>query len=165
MRKLRIALAMLTICSCTLLKRNSKTTDEDFTSSSDITELSSSAESSKRSSGQHMVSTQDSTGAAYSILFWPRGKIDFSTAGGFSGEFDSIQLKGRQRRLTKKYDITSIRVEEAARSKVDFKQKQKLEKGSKHVSRLEIPDAKVVLVFMILCMVLFILIRSRLTQN
>jgi hypothetical protein len=159
MKTMRIALVLLVSCSCTLLKRNSKTTDQSFLDSSEDRYASASLERSKESSGQQIVSIRDSIGTDYTIHFWPKGKMDFTAEGGFAGEFDSIRMTGRQKKLTNRKDISHSNTSESSKVVLDEHQKQTLKSGRERVTKLKIPDFKLILIIMVVLIAVALLVK------
>lgn len=49
----------------------------------------------------------DSIGADYKIYFWPRGQLNLSAEGGFTGEFDSVLLFGKRTQLSDNLRISN----------------------------------------------------------
>ena len=150
MKRIQIILVILMACSCSLLKQHSKTTEQTFTNSTEETVAGSVLESTRKNAGEQIVYSQDSTDTDYAIHFWPKGKVDFSAEGGFAGEFDSIMITGRQKKMLKAKDVNRLNTVESDKIDTRFHTKENVKAGKKTVTRLKVPDARVILLVLIL---------------
>ncbi|SDZ80976.1 hypothetical protein [Pedobacter hartonius] len=143
MGKQIILLIILVMSSCSLFKRNTKSTDESFNARNSIKDSNTTTSFSRKNEGKQILFRRDSSDANYKIHFWPKGTFRFSPDGVFSGEFDSILMEGKQNQLIHSAGVLNSRELEHGKSSEIFHQKDQMEAGGKKVMKTKIPDLKV----------------------
>lgn len=95
MRNLCVLWAVLTvISSCSLFKASKKTTSKTHQTTNDLTKFDGTIQTNTITKSTQISYKKDSARMGYTIQFWPKGKLEFSLTNGFSGDFDSVVLKG-----------------------------------------------------------------------
>lgn len=86
---------------CGLLQKTTKTTSQSSESANSLSTLKTAAETSSTASAKLLKFKKDSVNADYSIQFWPKGALVFLPEGGFSGNFDSVKVRGNLRKISR----------------------------------------------------------------
>lgn len=86
---------------CGLLQKTTKTTSQSSESANSLSSLKTKAETSSTANAKQLKFKQDSVNADYSIQFWPKGALVFLPEGGFSGDFDSVKVQGKLKKISK----------------------------------------------------------------
>lgn len=159
MRGLQILPVLMIICGCSMFKRTTKTIDEAVTHINDESSESTELESIKQSSGKETFSIRDSLGNNYTIQLWPRGQFYFYSGGDFSGEFDSIRMTGKEKRLTLSNSSNQVNANESEKIKTDSHHQQKLKTARSAVTKIRAPDSKVVLMSSVVLIIIFCLYK------
>lgn len=111
MRKVNYLLVILiAFASCSLFKKTTKTTTENSHKSNSDSSVSVNEMKYLTKNGSVISRNNDSISADYTIQFWPKGDVNFSSSGSFSGLFDSILLKGKVLRRNNSSEFTHINV-------------------------------------------------------
>ena len=131
---------LLLFTACTLFKRSSKISDQSFNNSSKNIDLHASSATDKKTSSRQYTFHNDSVSADYTIRLWPRGTANFSPTGGFSGQFDSIQVVGRQQMLQSSAKLQVDVEEMKQKAAIDLGQKEQIKSGSKHIEKVKSPQ-------------------------
>lgn len=144
-----ILLTVSTLCSCTLFKRTTKTTDQTHAASMSLSKLTHLEEQSRQTDARKMKYQRDSTQLAYSIQLWPKGTLTFLPGGGFTGEFDHIILQGNQNQISQFVEKTKVGDLQKAvkKTEVDTRQEQKSDTLMK--TKQSSPAFKVIIVSLI----------------
>lgn len=161
MRRNHVLFTLLLFCSCTLLKRTSKTTDESFNKLQTRSDFEAVTIINRLKSDQHLVLRRDSLEATYKLHLWPKGTINFAPGGGFTGEFDSILMVGKQNQQVSSAKLLNTNALETTKSNVNSRQEERLDSGKKEVQKVKLPDVKVIVVFIVVVgLVIFFIIRK-----
>ncbi|SDZ84791.1 hypothetical protein [Pedobacter hartonius] len=135
--------------SCFLLRRNTKSTDESYNKVTNTTDSNVTVSTNKRKNMQQFIYRKDSAGADYTIQFWPKGVFNFSPGTGFTGEFDSILMKGKQKQLIETTGTLNSGEFETGKSAIGLHQKRQLNSGKKMVDEMGKYDFKLVAIILI----------------
>lgn len=81
--------------SCSLFQRTTKNQTESIQKASSSLAMSTAVNTNTAKHTEQLQMQKDTVLSGYAIRFWPKGNLTFWPSGGFSGEFDSIQLKGK----------------------------------------------------------------------
>jgi len=159
--KHKLFILLFGLCTaCTLFKRSSKTTDQSFNNSSNKIDLYASSATDKKTDSRQYTFHNDSVSADYTMRLWPRGTASFSPTGGFSGQFDSIQVVGRQRKLQSSAKLR-VNVEELKqKATIDLQQKEQIKSRNKRVEKAKSPQ-KLLVIFLVVFVFLAIFITTR----
>lgn len=90
---------LLISTSCSLFQHTTKNQSESSQKASSSLEMSTAVKTNTAKHTEQVQTQKDTVLAGYAIRFWPKGNLTFWPSGGFSGEFDSIQLKGKVKML------------------------------------------------------------------
>jgi len=161
MKKLFLLILFITISACALLKRTSKTTEEDFSKGKKLTDLQASSIVDYHKSGQQLLLRRDAKGTDYSIRLWPRGKLNVAPTGAVTGEFDSVMVVGKQRQLSSTSKSTNTNEASTAKSEQRLRQKEQRSSGKKRVEKQKSPQIILIVILSALVVLLiFLLIRK-----
>jgi hypothetical protein len=105
-----LCLVILISTSCSLFQRTTKNSSESSQKNSSSLRMNTAAETNMVKHIEQLQTQKDTVLADYSIRFWPKGELTFLPSGGFSGEFDSVQLKGKLKMLSN--SSASVRTDE-----------------------------------------------------
>jgi hypothetical protein len=145
MKCYHFTLWIMLLSSCSILKKNSKTTDESLIRISNDTESQTAAFKSKQISQQQINYQRDSSGGDYTIRFWPKGKVDYSPGGMISAEYDSILMKGNQHQLTSAISLLGINAMDSSKFTNNTRHKNRRTLAKKKVEKVSIPDIRLIL--------------------
>ena len=161
MKKIFLLILFITISACALLKRTSKTTEENFSKGKKLTDLQASSIVDYHKSKQQLLLRRDAKGTDYSIRLWPRGKLNVAPTGMVTGEFDSVVVVGTHRQLSSTSKSTTTN--EASKEKSDqrLREKEQISSGKKRVEKQKSPRIMLIIILSALVVLLiFLLIRK-----
>lgn len=90
-----LCLLILISTSCSLFQHTTKKQREKLYKASSSLAVNTTAKTNTVKHTEQLKTQKDTALADYYMRFWPKGNLTFLPSGGFSGEFDSIQLKGK----------------------------------------------------------------------
>lgn len=90
-----LCFVILMSVSCSLFQRTTKKQSEKLYKSSSNLVMNSKAKTNTVKHTEQLHTQKDTVINDYYVRFWPKGNLTFLPSGGFSGEFDSVQLKGK----------------------------------------------------------------------
>lgn len=162
MRRIFLSVLVLIIISgCGVFKRNTKTTAERFNSATSQTKMQTTAEITRVKAGQQLIFKRDSIGADYTMRLWPKGNLSFSPGGGFTGQFDSILLVGKQKQQRVTAQSVSTHEQENDKISTTLTQESKKESGEKNRAKTSTPDIKWIGGILVLIVIVFFMLKKR----
>jgi len=157
MKKIFLFILFIVVSACGLLKRTSKTTEEDFSKVEKLTDLQASTILDYHKSGQQLLLRRDTTETNYSIRFWPRGILHVAPTGAVTGEFDSVMVVGKQRQLSSTSKSTNTNEASTAKSEQRLRQKEQRSSGKKRVEKQKSPQIILIVILSALVVLLIFL--------
>jgi hypothetical protein len=123
------------LVSCSLFKRSYSTKEASESVVRNNQTIQQDEQSDYTKQLEKVVQQKDSSQSDYQLRLWPKGKLTFSAANGFEGEFDSVFISGRsdrraQRTSSANYS-SSARHDRSLNFKADSTVKEVLKKADK----------------------------------
>ena len=158
MKKIICVYLIFMISACTLFKQSSKVVDERFDKAITTTHEQIEKTVNRQQNEQQFFIRADSSDSDYSIRLWPKGSFTFSPNSEITGEFDSVHLVGKHKRIRSTAEMLSNTgtQKEVKRGMVSTQKREESEK--KRVEKVKTPQ-KTLLIFLIALLGLFLSIR------
>ncbi|CAM4425653.1 hypothetical protein SAMN06265348_12140 [Pedobacter westerhofensis] len=162
-----VILLLITTSGCAVLKKTGKKSEESYSNINTLTDHQQSYSAMKQKAGNELVYKRDSAEGNYTVRLWPKGTFNFSPDGGFSGELDSIVMKGKQNKVTSATTLSNTSELEKDQMAARNQQTKKIRSGNKKEEKVAVPDGKLILILVgIAGLAIYFTIKGRLfTKN
>ena len=160
MKKMILVYVFMIFGACTLFKQTSKIKDESFEKA--VTTLNKQTETTldNQKKNLQLVVASDSSDSNYSVHLWPKGLSTFSPGGQISGEFDSVILVGKHKRVRSTAKMHSIIGKQKAVQRDAVFAKNEENAKTSRVEKVKVPQKiSVFFLFGLLGFIIFIIIR------
>ena len=160
MRKYKMFLLILITCGCSLLHRTGNTKEEMRHQINAENNTKSNTELNYQKDGYQLIYKKDSSNTDHTLHLWPKGIINFSQDGKFSGQFDSIRMTGKQNKLLKTTDVSNTKERELKKIATDSRQKEKINSSGKRLTKVRFPDVKFIIILIVVVFLMVLILKK-----